>query len=235
LDIDNVRLRYYLNSRNILLSSGGTAMPDGDRVHNRLRMLYQKPYKWLCEGKADSDECARALLERLKRDIKSGGDLPIKLAHSMADILRRAVTTINVLGAADYADLSMNFEQLIQQSDGRPDLKDLALRAGRSVLHDLRYGQEIDVDNASGIVLERYMNEVYESQFKECVPLTSEHHAGIDATTLSERINKIEPYIRAGISKFAKDAAKKRSVAQLSMPRRSLRKAIDLDEDLLAG
>jgi len=25
-------------------------VPDGDIVHSKLRRLYQKPYKWLCEG-----------------------------------------------------------------------------------------------------------------------------------------------------------------------------------------
>lgn len=44
-------------------------MADGDIVHGRLRKLYQKPYKWLCGGKATSNECARVVLEKLKQDI----------------------------------------------------------------------------------------------------------------------------------------------------------------------
>jgi hypothetical protein len=210
-------------------------MPDGDIVHNKLRRLYHKPYKWLCEGKATSDECARAVLEKLKQDIKDKGDLPVMLIQSMADRLVQSVSTVNELGAGDYAALSMEFDGLVQQSDGRPDLKELALRAGKSVLCDLRYGQEIDVGNASGVMLERYMNEVYESEFKERIPLTSNHYAGVDQATLSERIKKIEPDIKVGISKFVKDVINKQSVAKLSLPRRSSRKAIDLDEDLLAG
>jgi hypothetical protein len=210
-------------------------MPDGDIVHNRLRRLYQKPYKWLCEGKATTDECARVVLEKLKQDIKDKGDLPVILTQSMADRLVQAISAVNELGARDYAALSMEFDRLVQQSDGRPDLKELALRAGKSVLCDLRYGQEIDAGNASGVILERYMNEVYESEFKERVPLTSEHYAGVDQATLSERIKEIEPNIKVGISKFATDAINKQSVANLSLPKCSLRKAIDLDEDLLAG
>lgn len=210
-------------------------MPDGDIVHNRLRRLYQKPYKWLCEGKATSDECARVVLEKLKQDIKDKGDLPIILTQRMADRLVQATSTGDELGLGDWAALSMEFDRLAQQSDGRPDLKELTLRAGKSVLRDLRYGQEVDVGNASVIILERYMNEVYESEFKERVPLTSEHYAGVDQSTLSERIKEIEPNIKVGISKFAKDAINKQSVAKLSLPRRSSRKAIDLEEDLLAG
>jgi hypothetical protein len=210
-------------------------MPDGDIVHNKLRRLYQKPYKWLCEGKATSDECARALLEKLKQDIKDKGDLPVMLIQSMADKLVQSVSAANELGAGAYAALSMEFDGLVQQSDGRPDLKEPALRAGKSVLCDLRYGREIDAGNISVVMLQRYMNEVYESEFKERVPLTSEHYAGVDQATLSKRIKEIEPGIKVGISKFAKDAINKQSVARLSLPRRSSRKAIDLDEDLLAG
>lgn len=154
----------------------------------------------------------------------------------MADILAQAITSSNELGARDYASLNMKFDRLVERFDGRPDLKKLALDAGKSILHDLRYHrQQIDVGNALGVMLERYMNEVYESEFKEHVPLTSEHYAGVDQATLSERIKEIEPDIKVGISKFAKDATNKQSVAKLSLPRRSSRKEIDLDEGLLAG
>jgi len=206
-------------------------MPDGDIVHKGLRGLYQKPYKWLCEGKATSDECARVVLEKLKQDIKGKGDLPVLLTQSMAERLTQA-TTGSELEAGDWATLSMEFDRLVQQSDGRPDLKELALRAGKRVLHDLRYGQEIDVDNASIIMLQRYMNEVYESEFKERVPLTSEHYAGIDQATLLMRIEEIQPNIEVGISKFARDAINKQSVTKLSLPRRSSQRTIDLDEDI---
>ena len=74
-------------------------MPDGDIVHNRLRRLYQKPYKWLCDGKATSDECARAVLEKLKQDIKDKGDLPVMLIQSMADKLVQSISDGGELGA----------------------------------------------------------------------------------------------------------------------------------------
>jgi hypothetical protein len=129
----------------------------------------------------------------------------------------------------------MEFNRLIQKADGRPDLKELILRAGKSVLHDLRYGQKIEISKVSEVIIGRYMNEVYESQFKECIPLSSEHHGGVDPVTLAHRLEAIQPNINVGISKFAKDAIKHRSVAKLSLPRRSPRKAIDLNEDLLAS
>ncbi|WNZ44462.1 hypothetical protein Q2T42_21925 [Leptolyngbya boryana CZ1] len=209
-------------------------MPDGDIVHSKLRKLYQKPYKWLCEGKATNDECARVLLEQLKQDIKAKGDLPVVLAQIMAARLIQA-TNVDELGVGTWATLSIEFDRLVQRSDGRSDLKELILRAVKSVLRDLRYGQEINVSHAPVVILERYINEVYESEFKERVPLTPKHYAGIDQATLSERIEEIQPDVKVGINKFAKDAIRKQSVAQISLPRRLSRKPINLDEDLLAG
>ncbi|GFE72040.1 hypothetical protein [Chroococcus sp. FPU101] len=210
-------------------------MPDGDIVHSGLRRLYQKPYKWLCEGKATSNECARVVLKKLKQDIKDKGDLPVMLAQSMAEILVQAISAVNKLEAEDYATLSMEFDKLVQQSNGRPGLKELVLRAAKSVLHDFRYGQQVDVGNPSVVILRRYMNEVYESEFRERISLTIEHYAGVARTTLSKRVQEIQPNINIAINKWAKDAINKQSIAKLSLPRRSSRKAIDLNEDLLAG
>lgn len=69
-------------------------MPDGDIVHSRLRRLYQKPYKWLCEGTATSDECARAVLEKLKQDIQAKGDLSIVLAQAMAASVAQIISNL---------------------------------------------------------------------------------------------------------------------------------------------
>ncbi|MBE9011039.1 hypothetical protein IQ250_12560 [Pseudanabaenaceae cyanobacterium LEGE 13415] len=146
-------------------------MPDGDVVHNKLTKPYQKPYKWLCEGKATSEECARILLEKLKHDIRSNGDLPVILAQSMANSLIQAMSTTNELESEEYAALSMDFETITQQCDGSPVVKELSLGAGKRLLRDLKYGQVTNADNPSVMILERYMNEVYESLFKERIPL----------------------------------------------------------------
>lgn len=45
-------------------------MADGDIIHGSLGYLYQKPYKWLCEEKASSQECAKVLMKALLKDIK---------------------------------------------------------------------------------------------------------------------------------------------------------------------
>jgi hypothetical protein len=210
-------------------------MPDGDIVHSRLRRLYQKPYKWLCEGTATGEECARVLLDQLKKDIQAKGNLPVALSQAMADKVVSVLSNPNVAIEGDFARLSREFEALTYESDGRPDLKELTLRAGKSFLNDLRNGREVDIANISESILGRYMHEVYESEFKERIPLTSEHHARVTQRILEMRIEEIQSSIDSGIQKFAQSGIKHESLAKLALPRRSSRPAIDLDEDLLVG
>jgi len=210
-------------------------MTDGDTLRSNLSSVYRKPYKWLCEGKATSEECARVLMKALKQDLIKKGNLPVVIAQSMAERLARTISATGKNSSIDYAALSIEFEQLVAQADGVHTLKTLILRAGKNILHDLRYEHEVDVDNVSVVILEQYINEVKESEFKNPILLTSEHYAGVDQVTVSKRIEEIEPNINVCIGKFAKDAMKNQSIAKLSLPRCASRKAIDMNEDLLAS
>lgn len=115
-------------------------MPDGDIVHSKLKRLYRKPYKWLCEGAADSEECARALLTNLKRDLQARGNLPIVLSQAMADMIEQTISSPKTAKESDFVKLSREFDNIAQQADGSPDLKELVLRAGKGYLNDLRHG-----------------------------------------------------------------------------------------------
>jgi len=210
-------------------------MPDGDIVHSRLRRLYQKPYQQLCEGKASSDDCAWVVLESLKKDLIQKGDSPIRLCQSMSSIIAQAVNSSGEFSAQDYATLSMQLDELSHQSDGRPDLKKLALDAGKSILHDLRYGEKVDSENTSKELFRRYISEVYESEFKERVPLTSQHYAGIDANTLHRRIAEIQRHIDKAIDDWASKIILQESISKLRMPpRQNPNNELDLQEDSLA-
>ncbi|MBD1928352.1 hypothetical protein H6F74_19175 [Trichocoleus sp. FACHB-90] len=211
-------------------------MPDGDIVHSRLTRLYQKPYQSLCEGKADSHECAGYVIEALKRDIMRKGDLPAKLAKRMGESLEQALNDAGESGTVNWAALSVEFDRLAQRTNGSHYLKELTLHAGKSVFRDLRYGREIEADNASEAIFKRYMYQVYKSGFKERIPLTSEHYAGIDEVTLAGRIEEIQSDIKAAISTWAKKANADESVANLKQPpRRKVNKAEDREEDLLSA
>ena len=208
-------------------------MPDGDIIHSRLTRLYHKLHQWLCEGKANSDECARTAMEALKGDIKRKGNLPVMLAKQMGESLEQTIKEAGESGSVDWTGLNLEFDRLAQKTDGPHYLKELTLHASKSILRDLRYGREIDTDNFSEAILKRYIYQVYKSEFKERIPLTVEHHAGIDEVILNRRIEEIRPDIDATVSKWAKKATKDESVAKLRMPQRPRSKPIDLDEDLL--
>ena len=195
-------------------------MPDGDIVHSRLRGLYQKPYQQLCEGKADSGECAQVLLEALKKDLTRKGDLPIRLCQSMSSLITQAIDSDSGFTAQNYAELSMRLEELSHQFNGRPDLKKLAVDAGKSILHDQRYGEGVDSQNALKELSRRYIHEVYQSEFQERVPLTSQHYAGIDAKTLDQRIKEIQPHIDHAINSWSNKIFLDGSISKLRIPPR---------------
>ena len=178
------------------------------QVHSKLRRLYQEPYKWLCEGVATSEQCAQTLLQKLKQDIKTKGNLPIVLSQAMADMVAQVISNPEEAREDDCAKLSMEFDFLAQAADGRPYLKELTLRAGKGFLNDLRNGRKGIVDNVSEAILRRYIQEVYESEFKERIPLTSEHCQRVTQDILEKRIEAMQPSIDSGIQKFAQTVIK---------------------------
>lgn len=66
--------------------------------------------------------CWRSLSKTFKQDIKDKGNLPVILTQSMADRLVQATSTNDELGSEDWAALSMEFDRLVQQSNGRQNL-----------------------------------------------------------------------------------------------------------------
>ncbi len=209
-------------------------MPDGDIIHNKLARLYQKPYKFLCEGKASASECTRAILKALKLDLKNKGNLPVILAQRMSEKLTQTLTNnASKNGSIDWATLNTDLEEIVLQSGGSHNVKELSLSASKVFIHELRYRRlELDAKNASEAIVQHYMNGVYESEFKERIPLTSEHYAGVDENTLTKRIEETEPDIRTVISAWAEKANADKGLANLRLPPRRQLDQVDLDEDL---
>ncbi|MDY6783696.1 MAG: hypothetical protein SW833_14335 [Cyanobacteriota bacterium] len=208
-------------------------MPDGDIVHDRLGQLYQKPYKWLCEGKASIGECARAVMKALKEDIKRKGDLPVILAQQMADRLNQIVNNSNRNSSVDWVAVNKEFEKIVQQAQGGHYIKELTLCASKRVLHELRYNEKVNINDASESILFQYMNEVYKSGFVEGIPLTSAHYGGIDKATLEKRIEEIKTDIDATINTWVKKINEDGGVSKIRLPPRRQVKEIDMNEDLL--
>ncbi|MGB3790185.1 MAG: hypothetical protein WA949_19405 [Phormidesmis sp.] len=210
-------------------------MPDGDKVHGSLKLRYQNSYKALCEDAGTSNERAKSVLRALKKTLRERGNHPIRLAQAMGDCLQKTVEGSSDSISVSWAGAGESFEELARVTDGSPYAKELALRAGRVLLHAYRNGVETDVENASTLIIKQYMRDTYEAEFKERIPLADKHHAGVDEATLNERVEAMEPDISNAISKWADKVADTGRVEDIRLPRQPKQKPVDLDEDLLCA
>jgi hypothetical protein len=206
-------------------------MADGDIFRNGLG-VYKKLYEWLCERKASMDECTRIAIKALKQDLKKKGDLPIKLAQGMGEKLFQILSIEGENKSVDWGSANREIEKILQV-DGRHDVKELILCAGKSFIHELRYGndRELNASSISEAILGQYMTTVLESGFHGRIPLTDEHHAGMDDRTLKQLIQEIQPSVVSAIGNWANKANIDGSVAKLRLPRRQAN-PVDMDEDL---
>lgn len=212
----------------------GGDMPDGDVVHSHLRQAYQQPYKILCEGVASPEECARNILIPLRVDLQRNGQWPLRLSLSISDLLSQKIGPLELANDVEAARISREIDELIRQADCCPYEKALIARASKSVLSELRYGQEKKSCNRQSLIFEKYIREKYEAEFKERIPPSNDHHDGVFRGELMRRLEALEPHVNLGIQQFAQAAIKHQNLNNLRLPRR-VRHDIDLDEDLLAG
>ena len=124
-------------------------MPDGDRVNSRLGGLYQKPYKILCEGVVSSEECARTLLESLKRELQQNAKWSLQLSRVIADLFSQCIGPLAFSNEIEAARISRQIDELTRNVDCPLREKDLIVRASKSVLSDLRHGQETELPQFS--------------------------------------------------------------------------------------
>lgn len=209
-------------------------MPDGDKVHGKLRLRYQKPYKMVCEGVATDSQCARSVLGALKKSLQYQTNHPIRMAQAMAECIQQTVEGISS-SLIPWSKVGMDFEELARTTDGSPYAKELVLRAGRVVLHAYRNGIEKDVKDVSTLIIKQYMRHIYESEFKERIPLTSKHYAGVDEDTLIKKVAAMDSDISNAISKWATKVAITGRVEDIQLPRQPKQKPVDPDEDLLCA
>ena len=203
-------------------------MPDGDIVHMSLAGIYQKPYQVLCEGKLALDECARITMKALKKDIQKKGSEPIVLLQSMAERLKQAIETTGNGGVLDRVTLSKDFDRLAaRQSNAASHSKELCRSAAKGILRDISYGQSLNTDSLSKVMIERYMQEIYKSSFLDKIFFS------VESILLEERIKAIKPDINTTIEKWGKKAHEDGHVKKLRLPRRSRVPEVDLEEDLL--
>jgi len=210
-------------------------MPDGDIVHSQLSGLYQKPYKWLCEGKANNSENAWVVKGAVIRDIQTNyGNVAVKYAKRMGEMLRQMmVENVGLHSSVNWAALSTEIDRQVGQAKVKHDVQELLRRAGKGILHEFRYKHTAETNNLPEAVVERFFLEVYKAKFEQRIPLTPNHHADVDNATVTERVEAIRSDMLADISKWAKKATANEDVKNLRRSPREKVKEIDLDEDLL--
>ena len=209
-------------------------MPDGDMVHSHLGRFYQKTYKILCEGVAATEDCARDLLSRLRRDLRQTAKWPLHLSRKISDLLSQKIGPLEFANNDEAARSGRQIDELIRQADCPYHEKELIARASKTVLNDLRHGREMNASNIQLAIFNQYIREKYEADFKERIPLSTEHHNGVSHGELMLRLEALEPYLNLGIHQFAQTAIKNQNLDNLRLPRQ-VRREINLDEDLLAG
>jgi hypothetical protein len=210
-------------------------MPDGDIVHSQLSGLYQKPYKWLCEGKANNSENAWVVKGAVIRDIQTNyGNVAVKYAKRMGEMLRQMmVENVGPHSSVNWAALSTEIDRQVGQAKVKHRVQELLRRAGKGILHEFRYKHTAETNNLPEAVVERLFLEVYKASFEQRIPLTPNHHADVDNATVTERVEAIRSDMLADISKWAKKATANEDVKNLRRSPREKVKEIDLDEDLL--
>ena len=204
-------------------------MPDGDIIHDRLPRLYQRPYRFLCEGKAEDDECSKALQRALKRDLQKAGAALAHAALVVGDAIDRVRSRP---GEFDAAAANGAVDEVLRSvhcpSAYREGLRD----AARDVVQDLRYGNDGRAVNHGEEVYRRLAVRRAESQFEARVPLTDAHHNGADPVEIEGRIRAMAPDIERAASAFARKVAAGGSVNEFRLPPQR-RRPVSLEENLL--
>lgn len=209
-------------------------MPDGDKYHSKLSWHYQEAYKGLCERKCDHNENVWNLKKALLLDIKKNyGVSSVQHAKRIGKMLQEAIENAVKNNSVDWSTLSTEIDRQVRQSNVTHYVKGLLYRASKGILHEFRYNQRVDNSNLPKAVVERLFQEIYKSNFEERIPLTSNHHAGLDHATVMELVETQRPDILDQISKWAKTATVHEDLKNLRRSPREKVKEIDLDEDLL--
>jgi hypothetical protein len=207
-------------------------MPDGDIVHSQLSGLYKKPYDWLCQGKANSSECAQEIKRAVIQDIKKNYGVGVKYAKQMGEMLRQMIENVSEHSSVNWAGLSREIDRQVGQAKVKHHVQELLRRTAKGILHEFRYNHTAETNNLSEAFVRRLFQEIYKSNFEQRIPLTSNHHADADNVTVKERVEAIRPDMLVEISKWASKATADGDVKNLrpSPPKEVIK--ISMDEDL---
>lgn len=207
---------------------GRTPVPDGDKVHTRLRVRYMRPYKLLCADVFDPENVSRELLRAIRADINDhGGARPLRMLLRFADRFAQIASSVSQQ-TVDWVESSRWVEQQARMTPADKRTRELLILTCKQQLHDLRNGSfPADIRFE---LSHRYFTNWYRAEFEDRVPI-AKHYNGISQGAIDDRISAMRPYVTAGLALFANQLNRKGETARLRLNRRQApRKSISLHE-----
>lgn len=207
-------------------------MADGDRFHQHLNLRYQQPYRQLCEGFVQPEEQARALAERVKRDLTRCHS---HIAPSFAAIVRR-LETLSEGGKAHMQQINTREEALqlrglVNRCPQKRE-RELLLNAAQSLLGDLANGE---IPERIGETLGgKLTKKIYDAEFGDVVFTPTEGQYGLPQpkpSALEEVEFRLCPELDNLGVQFSKSLDEEKPRFRLQ-PRRKATKIDDLDADI---
>jgi hypothetical protein len=205
-------------------------MPDGDNVHVNLKYRYQKVYKQICEGQYDNVALAHEALRPLKRDLRDYGAEPLILLRQVTTMLSQIPDEPLLKQCVDWGEKSQLIDRWAQQISGRPTAMELAVKACKQQLQELR--SNTCPPDVTKELYKKYVSEVYKANFEGRVPL-AQHYNGTSRDIVDARLQGMRAHVEQGIDNFVAQMMRNGSVTSLRR-RPMARRPIGLNDDLLA-
>jgi hypothetical protein len=175
-------------------------MPDGDRVHEGLAWIYQKPYMQICDGQFGSEVLANDLVLALWKDVRKNGDKLLPFIQQTAEQCSR-IQSNRLFEAIDWQQEIDRVEELKRRMYVDRRMRNLAEDACKEQLRELRLG--ISSSKFYVNLLAKYMWNVCHANFWERIPLTPSQYQGVSPEYIYERLEEMRPFIHSRILQYA--------------------------------
>ena len=175
-------------------------MPDGDRVHEGLALIYQKPYMQICDGQYGSDVLANDLVLAVYKNVRKDGDKLLPVIQQTAEQCVR-IQSIQLFEAIDWQQEIDHVEERKRSMYVDRRMRNLAEDACKEQLQELRIG--ISSSNFCVSLLAKYMWNVCRANFWERIPLTPSQYQGVSSEYIYERLEEMRPAIHSRILQYA--------------------------------
>ena len=175
-------------------------MPDGDRVHEGLAWIYQKPYMQICDGQFGNEVLANDLVLAVYKDVRKDGDKLIPFFQQTAEQCYR-IQSSRLFEAIDWKQEIARVEKLKRRIDMNRRMRNLAEDACKEQLQELHIG--ISSSDFYVSLLTKYMWNVCRANFWERIPLTPSQYQGVSQEYIYERLEEMRPSINSRILQYA--------------------------------